>query len=734
MLSTSRSLSPSSPPFIFPRSSPTFTSRSNTTTHTSITSSSSSLNIESPSSSITTSHSLTPTASSQFREKGDFFPSITTLATSAAVSAPSSVTSTGGSPTKAKPFGAGWKSTSTSFTAQMKEINSFLPASESHQHQQQQDVSVCRSRSPSLPILPSQEQAFASSRQSAATAHRDLFPINTNPYIPHDFELYTPASPHTQGYLPFGAAHHDPYPISPTESITTSTLQRHPSISTIDIELDDHASPFPAYAHTPTPTGLLHHQSVPNLPFQQGLTRRPSGMSVHFREDVLDVPQGVESDGMQRSLRRKPGLNFGQLGVPRNKLTGSRSMPVIQMVGEGRNVFIHRVNANLSEDDLRKYASEFGDVVSVKIPTRTTKPHAFVMFKKPEQAQRFIVHLKMGNVDCEFGKEDYQVQNKALEDPNSANLYVAGLPVNMIYDELADLLSPGKICSWKPLVDEAGNRRGPVMARLQTRLQAEEVIRKLNGKYYPGMSEKLQVRIADSDEQKHFKRQQNVWRERVPPEEFGRHVVIPEQYSYELFDHHEDHQDQVPDLLKSREYLASQLQAIDQKLYGTTITPRAGPTPSIAFSHGEPVFDHPTCSDGMYDTPSSPTWEDHNHLRRASNDSWSEPWASGIIGPAPRKRAPVRWNLPLISPDASCTNDQTDSHSQSLHRAEKSVTPTHSRQQALSFGSLAQTQHELGLGPELGLGADLWAAASGLKNVKSSPELGGRGDRASKLD
>ncbi|OCF45881.1 hypothetical protein I317_00369 [Kwoniella heveanensis CBS 569] len=708
---SSRCLTPSSPPFVFPRSSPTFTSRSDTNTNTSTPSSFSLLG--SPSSSLSTAHSLTPTGSSQYREKGDLFPSLSTLATSVA---PATITTTtsfnSSSPTKAKPFGAGWKSTSTNFSS-MREINPFLPAA-----RHQEDARIARARSPGPRILPSQDESAPSFRKMESATTRDLFPINTSPSIPHEFELYTPTSPHSQGYLPFGATHQYPYPISPTDSITDSSLHRHPSISTIDIELDDHGTPFPVYPSSST--GLLHHQSVPNLPFQQGLSRRPSGMSVRFKEEVPDVPQGIENDGIPRGLRRMPGFNFGQLGGPKNKLSSSRSMPVIQMVGEGRNVFIHRVNANLTEDDLRDYASEFGDVVSVKIPARTTKPHAFVMFKKPEQAQRFIVHLKMGNVECEFGKANYQVQNKALEDPNSANLYVAGLPVTMTYEELADLLAPGKICSWKPLVDEAGNRRGPVMARLQTRPQAEDVIRRLNGKYYPGMSEKLQVRIADSDEQKHFKRQQNVWRERVPPAERNRDIVN----SKPLWNQHEAEQDEIPDLLNTREYLASQLEAIDQKLSRTAISPRAGH--SIAFPNHQAASDHPTYPSETLVTPTSSRGEDREP-RRTCNDSYHEEWATGIIGPAPTQWEPARSNLPFIH---STDRSAIQTGGQASFRPVASFASTHSRQQTLSLGSLAQTQP----GDGLGLGADLWAAAGSLKNVKSSPELGGRGERASKTD
>ncbi|WRT64762.1 uncharacterized protein IL334_001696 [Kwoniella shivajii] len=631
---TSRSLSPSSPPFLFPKSSPTLTSSSDSASGTLL----SSTYVESTSTLSSTAPSDKLKLDNQ-RQGKDVFPSSITTTT-------------------AKSFGAGWKSSSP-FVSQLSSRNN----NDASRHLAfENDPFHSQTRSSDLPM----------SYQVNPTPF--LHRINTTTHeLPHDFELYTPTSPNSVGH-PFS-----PYPITPNDEIYH---HHRPSVSSIDIELEDNPS---YYIHThPDTNALNHHQSVPNLPYvRQGLARRPSGVSVRFTDKDISTQDFDQNDiASQRGLRRMPGFNFGQIGA-RTKLMSSKSMPIIPMVGEGRNVFIHCVDNDLSEEDLRVYASEFGEVVSVKIPARTTRPHAFVMFKKPDQASSFIMHLKVRNIECEFGKEDYQVKNKALEDPNSANLYISGLPTSLTYDELAEILLPGKVCSWKPLVDEAGNRRGPIMARLQTRVQANDVIRKLNGRYYQGMSERLQVRIADSDEQKHFKRHQSSWSERSNGislmDQLNHTSLIPE-HAIALMN--EDAED--VELIHTRDYLATQLEAIEHQLARTQIKPRSvvfpaseepryrsdiiGPKPT-GIGHTAAGWGHRhTSSSFLHD--SFGTWPD-----------WTGAGAGAMNGKA----------LPNTNPFGNF-NDQY-------------------RQQAVSLTNSS--------GPEKSAGG--W---SGLHHVRSSPELG----------
>ncbi|KIR75384.1 hypothetical protein I310_00075 [Cryptococcus deuterogattii CA1014] len=389
-------------------------------------------------------------------------------------------------PTTARSFGAGWNSSSVVPSSKKLELYCISPLADG--------ISSTRTRSPSLPVLPSQSAIY---QPQPRPCFQDL----------PDYSLYTSTT--TSSPNPFNP---------PSEVGFDGGLRHQPSLSSVDLDFDDHR--YSPTRLSSTQKSLLR-QSTPNL-------------NSNSEDDASEGSSG-------KAL--------------------SNNMLVLPRVGEGRNVFIYRVSRTLTEAELYKIAISFGEIVSVKVQNCVAKPHAFVMFKKPEQAQSFIAHLKCRDIDCEYGKEDYQVQNKALEDPNSANLYMSGLPTDITFDELADLVAPGCICSWKPLMDEVGNRRGPVMVRLQTRPQADDVIRRLSNKYYPGMSELLQVRIADSDEQKCFKRYQ--MRERLSPnsglDHMRRRASMPAgDITHDV--------DDLSILLQKQTLLTMQLNAINEKL------------------------------------------------------------------------------------------------------------------------------------------------------------------------
>ncbi|KIR26475.1 hypothetical protein I309_04631 [Cryptococcus deuterogattii LA55] len=389
-------------------------------------------------------------------------------------------------PTTARSFGAGWNSSSVVPSSKKLELYCISPLADG--------ISSTRTRSPSLPVLPSQSAIY---QPQPRPCFQDL----------PDYSLYTSTT--TSSPNPFNP---------PSEVGFDGGLRHQPSLSSVDLDFDDHR--YSPTRLSSTQKSLLR-QSTPNL-------------NSNSEDDASEGSSG-------KAL--------------------SNNMLVLPRVGEGRNVFIYRVSRTLTEAELYKIAISFGEIVSVKVQNCVAKPHAFVMFKKPEQAQSFIAHLKCRDIDCEYGKEDYQVQNKALEDPNSANLYMSGLPTDITFDELADLVAPGCICSWKPLMDEVGNRRGPVMVRLQTRPQADDVIRRLSNKYYPGMSELLQVRIADSDEQKCFKRYQ--MRERLSPNSGLDHMRRRASMSAGDITHDVD---DLSILLQKQTLLTMQLNAVNEKL------------------------------------------------------------------------------------------------------------------------------------------------------------------------
>ncbi|KAL0255969.1 hypothetical protein I308_100780 [Cryptococcus tetragattii IND107] len=445
-------------------------------------------------------------------------------------------TSSSLAPTTARSFGAGWNSSSVVPSSKKLELHCLSPRADG--------ISSTRTRSPSLPVLPSQS---ATHQSQPRPCFQDL----------PDYSLYTSTTTSS------------PNPSNPLWEIGFDGGLRHqPSLSSVDLDFDDHR--YSPTRLSSTQKSLLR-QSTPNLNSNRSeVTARRSCRSVRF-----DVSEDDASDGSSGKAL-------------------SNNMLVLPRVGERRNVFIHRVSRTLTEAELHKIAISFGEIVSVKVQNCVAKPHAFVMFKKPEQAQRFIAHLKCRDIDCEYGKEDYQVQNKALEDPNSANLYMSGLPTDITFDELADLVAPGCICSWKPLMDEAGNRRGPVMVRLQTRPQADDVIRRLSNKYYPGMSELLQVRIADSDEQKYFKRYQML--ERLSPNSGLDH--LRQRASMPAGDITHD-VDDLSILLQKQTLLTTQLKAINEKLARSAQSaPRPFPSPVRFFTtHRDPFASAPINED-----------------------------------------------------------------------------------------------------------------------------------------
>lgn len=459
-------------------------------------------------------------------------------------------------PTTARSFGAGWNSSPVVPSWEKLEHYCLSPHIDA--------VTPTRTRSPSLPVLPSQSAIY---QPQPRPRFQDL----------PDYSLYTSAAtsfPNPSRQIGFVAG-----------------LHHQASLSSVDFDFDDHR--YSPTRLVSTQRSLLR-QSTPNLHSNKPeLTGRRSCRTVRFDVDEDDASEGSSSKDL------------------------SNNMLVLPRPGEGRNVFIHRVSHTLTDDELHKIAISFGEIVSVKVQNRVAKPHAFVMFKKPEQAQRFIAHLKSRDINCEYGKEDYQVQNKALEDPNSANLYISGLPTDISFDELADLVAPGCICSWKPLTDEFGNRRGPVMARLQTRSQADDAIRKLSNKYYPGMSELLQVRIADSDEQKHFKRYQ--MRERLSPNSDSDYLHRRASMPAENIAHDVDN---LSILLERQTLLTTQLNTINEKLARS--------------AHGA---SHPSLSPVRLSSihtvpfPSSPITEDMDCILSPTNSSYRGRLSSTFSSP-----------------------------------------------------------------------------------------------------
>ncbi|ORY30393.1 hypothetical protein BCR39DRAFT_558672 [Naematelia encephala] len=456
-------------------------------------------------------------------------------------------------------FGKGWMST-------------ILTPPAEHEGRLRVDCPV-RTRSPSVPNLPSQMARGQGADQLAAG-------FGQLGLSQADFNKY---------YSPAPTLHHQPsissfgHPHTPL----LSPSQYNPGL-------------FADQISQPSQHSLSHHQSVPNLPHEYG-----TGWSTQH-----GIIQEHEESGL---VRAAAGLG-----------KRSRSLSSVAGTGQRRNVWIPNIVATWTEEYVKDLASDYGHVLSVKIghrdirdgstvehpiPAQFCRSHAFVLFQQPEEAAEFILAVKANGAHCEYAKEDFQTEWKSREDPNSSNLYVQGLCLDDTEEAIARLFAPfGRIVTMKILVDDQGRRRGPVLARMQSRPQAEDAIKQLNGRYYARSGEKLQVRVADSDQQKDLKKRASYQGKSA--------LVTPGQQLWSNdFEPVEDHRS-----LHYRAFLEEELRKVE-----STLGPRVR-TPSYTQVHmPSPALDRRTSQPRMFPTPShgiapSTTFPGPSHSVSSSRD------------------------------------------------------------------------------------------------------------------
>ncbi|KAL1411698.1 hypothetical protein Q8F55_002664 [Vanrija albida] len=193
---------------------------------------------------------------------------------------------------------------------------------------------------------------------------------------------------------------------------------------------------------------------------------------------------------------------------------------------ESKNVYVANLPKEVTRDLLFDMGSQFGRVIyaslhhdGITVETYEMLPErvkdfklperfAFIMFDTVESAHKFAKVIPMvWGCECMPANETHQLKGKVHEDPHSSNLYVAEIPLNCTEQDLHNLMHPGIISSHRFLIDSSGNRRGVAMVRLQSRAQAEAAIARLDRKItMRGCVKPIQVRIADSESQKLYKK------------------------------------------------------------------------------------------------------------------------------------------------------------------------------------------------------------------------------------
>ncbi|KAF9058477.1 hypothetical protein BDP27DRAFT_1275017, partial [Rhodocollybia butyracea] len=236
------------------------------------------------------------------------------------------------------------------------------------------------------------------------------------------------------------------------------------------------------------------------------------------------------------------------------------------------NVYINGLPPHFPEDQLFELTSPFGEIRSVRSFTRHVgekeSGYGFVLYETVEAAEKCIQSLRrFRNLHPTFSKQSHKIpgmpytqssesqsgwthesdngpslaygtgdrpmdggasknqnsevsfKNKMerLQDPNSTNLYIEGLPLSIDEPSLSALVSPHRIKSSRFFQTRLSNPpRMIAFVRLETRQGAEEVVERLHGRMVRGWNDpgsRISVRFADTSEQRELRRSERSVRE-----------------------------------------------------------------------------------------------------------------------------------------------------------------------------------------------------------------------------
>ncbi|KAI9752322.1 MAG: hypothetical protein M4579_005665 [Chaenotheca gracillima] len=176
-----------------------------------------------------------------------------------------------------------------------------------------------------------------------------------------------------------------------------------------------------------------------------------------------------------------------------------------------RNVYIRGLHPATSDELLLAYGALFGPVESAKaivdIQSGECKGFGFLLYRDMEQAEHCVRSFYAIGYEASFARESFNHTLKSLQDPQSSNLYFSNLPKSMNETELDAILVNYEIESTRILRDAFGNSRGVGFARLKNRTQCDEVIKNFNGRPVGEEELLLQVRYADTESQRHLKKE-----------------------------------------------------------------------------------------------------------------------------------------------------------------------------------------------------------------------------------
>ncbi|KAI4262844.1 MAG: hypothetical protein L6R42_001987 [Xanthoria sp. 1 TBL-2021] len=178
------------------------------------------------------------------------------------------------------------------------------------------------------------------------------------------------------------------------------------------------------------------------------------------------------------------------------------------------NVYVRGLHPDTSDEMLHAYGSRFGNVQSAKsiIDTATgqCKGFGFIKYHNFNDAENAIRGFYYRNYEAKYARVGHNERLKTLANPNNTNLYLSNLPKNMNEADLQAIFKTKHpeivIVNHKVLKDENGLSRGVGFARFETHEICETIIAEFSGMLLDEAKDlRLQIRYADTDDQKEFK-------------------------------------------------------------------------------------------------------------------------------------------------------------------------------------------------------------------------------------
>ncbi|EAT39711.1 AAEL008516-PA, partial [Aedes aegypti] len=183
------------------------------------------------------------------------------------------------------------------------------------------------------------------------------------------------------------------------------------------------------------------------------------------------------------------------------------------------NLIVNYLPQQMTQEEIRSLFSSIGEVESCKLirdkVTENALIHTFLLrFQISHSGQSlgygFVNYQRVEDASKAINTlNGLRLQNKQIKvsfaRPSSeaikgANLYVSGLPKNMLQADLESLFSPyGRIITSRILCDNiTGLSKGVGFIRFDQRVEAEKAIKELNGTIPKGSTEPITVKFANN--------------------------------------------------------------------------------------------------------------------------------------------------------------------------------------------------------------------------------------------